>query len=469
MKIAVADMLRATGGVWQDAPAEAVFCGWSIDSRTVKTGDIFFAITGDVQDGHQFVENAFAAGAAAAFVRLDYRRADGSDRGLIHCSDPLRALHELAAWSRDQGDLRVVGITGSCGKTTTKDITAALLGAGFTVGKNLGNLNNIWGQPLAMLRRPDEAGLYVCEMGMSFPGELRRVTRIARPDVAVYTNISPVHLVNFASVDEIAEAKAEMLEGLRAGGPVIANADDPQVMRIARRSGHPLVTYSMTGDANVRARAWEDRGVEGLSFDLEIRGRKRSGESPLPGLHNLANLLAGLAAGLSLGLDPEVMLDRIDTIELSPLRSHIQDFAEGWTLYNDAYNSNPAALRSVLLTVARSARYRRRVAVLGDMLELGPGEQKAHREIGAYLAPLGFDLLITVGGLAGELATAAIEAGMPEERVLQANAAPEAIELLAPRIARGDLVLVKGSRGTRLERIVEHLMAHATPISRTGK
>jgi UDP-N-acetylmuramoyl-tripeptide--D-alanyl-D-alanine ligase len=470
MRIAVADMLKATGGVWNDAPAGALFSGWSIDSRSARAGDIFFAITGDVQDGHAFVENAFAVGIAAAFVRHGFRRADGSVTGLIQCDDPLMALHDLASWSRDREELRVVvGITGSCGKTTTKDITAALLGAGYSVGKNIGNLNNIWGQPLAMLRRPDNADLYVCEMGMSFPGELRRVARIARPDLAVYTNISPVHLVNFTSIDDIAEAKAEMLEALKPGGPVIANADDPQVMRIARRSGHPLITYSFGGEADVRALAWDDRGIDGLSFELEIRARKYAGTSPLPGLHNLANLLAGLAAGIALGLDPAAMLDRMGEIELSPLRSHIQEFAEGWTLYNDAYNSNPAALRSVLQTVAHSARFSRRFAVLGDMLELGPDERRAHHEMGQFIAPLGFDVLITIGSLSVDLARAAIAAGMPAERVSCAETAAEATELLAPKIARGDLVLVKGSRGKKLERIVEQLMARYTPVEKKGK
>jgi UDP-N-acetylmuramoyl-tripeptide--D-alanyl-D-alanine ligase len=300
-------------------------------------------------------------------------------------------------------------------------------------------------------------------MGMSYPGELRQVAHIGRPDIAVYTNIHPVHLVNFDSPEAITEAKAELLEGLKPGGLVVANGDDPKVMRIASRSSHPLLTYGIDAKADVTAAKIEDLGIEGLAFELNAGGETVRAESPLPGIHNLYNLLAALATGLAVGLEPEAMLAAAKNVSLSPLRSHILPFEEGWTLFNDAYNSNPAALELVLDTVGRSSRFSRKIAVLGDMLELGNGEIEAHRKSGLLLPKVGLDRLIAVGPLAVHLAEGAAEAGMSADSISHVDSPLEALEELKGTIRQDDLVLVKGSRGIKMEAIVEGLKSEFQP------
>ncbi len=463
MRFTVEEICRIAGAAAEMAPAVA-FEGYSIDSRMVGAGDLFFAIAGENFDGHDFVGEALTRGAAAAVVRRGFDGLPGTDDRLLFCDDPLDALHALAAASRLEEGLRVVGITGSCGKTTTKDILAAMIARRLRIGKNAGNLNNIWGLPLAMLRRPPGLEVYVCEMGMSYAGELRTVTRIARPDVAVFTNIHGVHLVNFPSVEAIAAAKAEMLEGVPADGAVVANADDPQVMRIAASSGRRLVTFGRERKADVAAAGVADRGIDGLEFDLRVSGRELRVASPLPGIHNLENLLAALATGIALGLEPEELLVGLDDLEMSPWRSRIVRFEEGFALYDDAYNSNPEALGGVLATLARSNGFGRRLAVLGDMLELGDGERQAHRECGAAVARCGVDLLIAVGPLAAELAAGAREAGMERDAVVEVPDSEAAVAPTLSAVRPGDLVLVKGSRGVKMETVVAELTRRFRPL-----
>jgi UDP-N-acetylmuramoyl-tripeptide--D-alanyl-D-alanine ligase len=458
VKYTIEEILRATNGDWPEAPAGLTVGGWSIDSRTIAAGDLFFAFRGEVKDGHDFVEEALAKGACAAVVRRDFRRADGGRERLILCDDGLQALHRLASWSREERGLRLIGITGSVGKTTTKDIAAALLEGQFRVSRNQGNLNNIWGLPVALLRRPEQCDLYICELGMSYPGEMGRIARIARPDIALFTNIHGVHRVNFKSEREIAEAKAELFEGLRPGAPTVVNADNAEAMRIAVRSGHPLVTFGIEAEADVSAADITEYGIEGTESVISFPGGEAKVRLPLPGVHNLYNLLAAVAVGVAVEAHPSAMLERIGEVRLSPLRSKLTEFAEGWTLYNDAYNSNPPAMRHVMPTFASSSGFRRRVAVLGDMLELGPLEKKEHWEIGTLIGRLGIDRLITVGRLSVNTARAAVEAGMPASDVSCYETTTEVLEALTGEIRPGDLVLIKGSRGVKMETIVNGLM-----------
>ena len=306
---------------------------------------------------------------------------------------------------------------------------------------------------------------------MSFPGELRVLSHIARPDMAVFTNIHAVHLMNFNSIKGISEAKAELLEGVPAEGLVIANADDPEVMRIAGESGRRTITFSTEGDADIASGKVEDLGVEGLNFELVVGGKSLSVRSPLPGIHNLQNLLAALAIGIALEIDPETLLSGIEKLELSSWRSHIVKFSEGWTLFDDAYNSNPEALRRVLTTLVNSRGFKRRVAVLGDMLELGAGEVREHLIMGAQLVGSGIDFLIAVGPLAREMAAGAISAGMNPGSVICVDETKEAIPIILDNVTSGDMVLVKGSRGVKMETIVDELTRRFTPLvdSAVGK
>lgn len=472
MRYTVKEICELLGAEAEDLEPGLAFDGYSIDSRTVKDGELFFAVTGEVHDGHRFVEDALAAGAAAAVVKRVFKRRDGSRSKLISGAEPLEAMQQLAAHSRSAEDLKLVGITGSCGKTTTKDIIAALLPERLGHGKNAGNLNNLYGLPLGLLRRRPGLDIYICEMGMSVPGEMSRLSRMAKPDLAVFTNIHGVHLMNFSSVREIAEAKAEMLEGLTAGGNIVANAEDPEVMRIANRSRRKIITFGFEDGADFRAVEIVDKGISGLDFKLLAGGKSIPIESPLPGTHNLQNLLAAIATGAALGLEPEELIAGINRIELSPYRSNIVEFEEGWTLYDDAYNSNPVALRKTIQALVRSNGYLRRIVVLGDMLELGQGEDEAHRECGAFLAGREIDRLIAVGPLAEKFVDGALEAGMAPEKATKVASAQEAIE---PTIAsieenpKGTLVLVKGSRGVKMETVVAGLTRYFHPAAGPGK
>jgi UDP-N-acetylmuramoyl-tripeptide--D-alanyl-D-alanine ligase len=460
MNYTVEDICRLARGEAGGLDPQTAFEGYSIDSRTIRHGELFFAVRGENLDGHRFVEEALGRGGAAAVVSDDYQLSTAPEGRLIRVADPLQAMQVLASASRDEPGLKLIGITGSCGKTTTKDITAALLAGLVKVGRNTGNLNNLYGLPLGLLRRPAGLEYYVCEMGMSVPGEMSRLAQIARPDVAVFTNVHGVHLMNFKSVSGIADAKAEMLEGVPPDGLVVANIDDPEVMRIAKGGGRTVLTFGTAGQADVRAAEVEDRGLSGLSFRLRAAGKVLPVESPLPGLHNLQNIVAAVATGVALGLDAEELLKGLGRIELSPLRSRISEYDGGWTLFNDAYNSNPVALKHTLRVISRSNGFNRRVAVLGDMLELGAGELEAHRECGAFLALSGIDELITVGPLAATLAEAAVAAGFEAGKVI---AVPDSASAIAPTIQAiernppGTLVLVKGSRGVKMEKIVSEL------------
>jgi UDP-N-acetylmuramoyl-tripeptide--D-alanyl-D-alanine ligase len=480
MRYTIEEICGITGVESEGVSPSLAVEGWSIDSRTIGAGEVYFAILGDVQDGHKFVPEALANGAGAAVVRRDYSlpMEDGSsfqqsrsnwavtgDRSyipsgsvpLLRCEDPLEAMHALASHSRNESGLRLIGITGSCGKTTTKDLTAALAGSRLKTSKNKGNLNNIWGLPLGLLRRPAGLDVYVCEMGMSYKGELSRVTRIARPDIAVFTNIHGVHLMNFKSVREIAEAKAEMLEGVPPEGVVVANADDAESMRIARDSGLPMITFALEGAADFMPARIKDRGIGGLSFELRSPKGSFPVASPLPGIHNLQNLLAAFATCAALGLEPEDVLDGLENAEMSPSRTRIVRFADGWTLYDDTYNSNPYALPLTLETVMRSDGFERRIAMLGDMLELGPSEVEEHRKAGRMIAGLGIDLLITLGPLANHMAESALAEGMAKEAVISTQDKGVALEALEAVLRAGDLVLIKGSRGVKMETIVAEL------------
>lgn len=458
MKYSIREILNVIKGNWPAAPAELEISGFSIDSRTVKAGELFFAFQGDVRDGHEFVADALAAGAVAAVVRKEFRNDDVDGSRLIYCEDGLKALHDLASYSRDEPGLSLVGVTGSCGKTTTKDVTAALLGACLKTEKTAGNYNNIWGMPLALLRRAEGADVYVCEMGMSFAGELEKVTAIARPDIMVLTNVRPVHMVNFNSLQEIAEAKAEAFRGLKEGGTIVANADDPEVMRVAAKEKAAKFTFGIGNQADLMIREFHSLGVDGISFTLVYKSESFSYSSPLPGRHNLYNLLAGLSTGLVLGLSLDLMMKGLDGVELSPLRGRLTDFKAGWTLFNDSYNSNPAALSSVLQMISESERFSGKIAVIGDMLELGHLQEEAHREIGRLIFSLGFNKLVTVGPLAGMAAESAESAGMDRKDIYCCKDALEAADVIEGIVKEGEIVLVKGSRGVKLDRTVAKLI-----------
>lgn len=457
-----------------DGPAVAHLAGVSIDSRTLRPGELFVAIHGPRHDGHTFVTAALAAGAAAALVersRLGEFPAELRPR-LLGVEGTLAALQALARavrrqWSRG-GQRKLAGVTGSAGKTTTKEILAALLGARHRVLKSEGNLNNDYGLPLTLLQLEDHHDAVVVELGMSRRGELARLAAIAEPEVGVVTNVAPVHLEFFASVDEIALAKRELIEGL-AGKKSLAvlNADDARVTKFAEVAPGRVVTFGLErGD--FRAERIADRGAEGSALDfVSPAGRVRL-ELPLAGRHNLRNALAALAAASEWGVGAEEAAEVFPRLRPAALRGEVLKFEAGFTVISDCYNSNPQALDAAVDLLVATPGYRRKILVAGEMLELGPTAAELHRACGAYAARTkALAWIIGVRGLASELIAGAVAAGQPEQSTQMFDSSEEAAKFLAEFVDPGDLLLVKGSRGVKMETIVEAVKARH-PLARAG-
>ena len=467
LALTAGDVAAAVGGrVLNGSPAVPIRA-FSIDTRTLRAGDLYVALRGERLDGHEFLGAAIAAGACGAIVSRPVSLTPEAlaDRVLISAVDTTEALQRLARWVRRESGAHVVAITGSAGKTTTKEITAAFLGARHTVMRSSGNLNNHIGLPLSLLELRHGARVAVVELGMNHAGEISRLVSIAEPDTRVWTNVAEVHTAFFESIDGIADAKAEILEGATAETALVANADDPLVMaRVPRFPGRTL-TFSSSEQARdprptVAARAIEDLGLDGMRAVLETPAGTIAWRVPLLGRGNLMNSLAAAAVGLHFGIPLQEMAARAETITPAAHRGEVLRLPGGVTVVDDAYNSNPRALKAALAVLGGESRYSRRVAVLGEMLELGAASPALHAECGRTAAGAGLSHLIAVGGEpAAELARAAVAAGMREASVQYVRASDEAAELAATQVRQGDVVLVKGSRGIRTERVVQRLEA----------
>jgi UDP-N-acetylmuramoyl-tripeptide--D-alanyl-D-alanine ligase len=445
-------VLAATGGRLAAGRARPGFAGVSIDSRSLKPGELFVAVAGPRFDGHEFVAAAAARGAAAALIEREVAAPEGFP--LLRVPDTTRALADLARHVRLAAGLPVLCVTGSTGKTTTKEIGAALLSALGPVLKSEGNFNNQYGLPLSLLKLLPEHRSAALELGMSGAGELRRLSAIAQPDVAVITNVAAVHLEFFASVDEIAHAKAEILEGLRPGGTAVLNGDDVRVWRIGERHPGRVVWFGRERDWDVTARD-ERPSADGTRFLLQVAGESLEVSLPLSGAHNVMNFLAAAAAAHALGVPPARLAELGRGLAPAPHRGERLRLGEGVTLVDDCYNSNPAALEAAVaaLQLVPGAR---RVAFLGDMLELGPAAAELHRQAGERLAGR-LQLVVGVGKLASQLLAGALAAGLPAAALHHFEDAGAAAAAAGDLVRPGDAVLVKGSRGVRLEGVVEAL------------
>jgi UDP-N-acetylmuramoyl-tripeptide--D-alanyl-D-alanine ligase len=441
----------------------ARLAGVSIDSRTVARDELFAAIHGPRHDGHSFVVGALDAGAMAALVAQD-RLAEFAEpvrSKLIPMGDTLAALQELAQAVRSRWGRRLAAVTGSAGKTTTKEILAALLASRFRVLKSAGNLNNEYGLPLQLLRLDDADEAAVVELGMSHAGELRRLAEIARPDVGVVTRVAPVHLEFFASVDEIALAKRELIEGLAGPESVaVLNADDPRVARFAEAAPGRVLTFGLSSGADFRAEQIDDRGADGSEFEfIGPEGRARL-TLPLAGRHNISNALAALAAASLWGVEIADARKVFPQLEPAGMRGRVLRFDAGFSVINDCYNSNPVALAAMIEILVHTPALGRRILAAGEMLELGRSSGELHHEAGRAAAATGkFDWIIGVQGDGESLVRGAIEAGHPAGRANFIGSSAEAAGFIADLLEPGDLMLVKGSRGVKMERIVEALDA----------
>jgi len=474
--------------------ASAVWSGAALDSRRVAGGELFFALAGEATDGHRFVGDALARGAAAAVVERpdEISAAPPGGACLVQVGDAFEGLHALVRHLRAELPDVLVGITGSVGKTTTKELVGAVLAERFRTARTPGNLNNLYGFPLAYLGIPDDTEVMVAELGMSFPGELGRVSALARPDGVVLTAVRAAHLENFADVEAIAEAKAEIFDGVPVHGAraerafAVANRDDPQVVRITERwaaaggsSGDPsgerprrVIWYGLGEDPAITVRGSEVRpavlpdGRVGIRFRLELAGERAESEEvevPLHGCYNASNALAAAGVGVALGLDLAAIRRGLAKVRTVAHRGVVHRLPDGTVLVDDAYNSNPAALAEALESARAlsgalpgDGQAGRLVAILGDMLELGSTGPELHRAAGRRAAELGFDPIVGVGPLSGALVTAARQAGAATAvHCADAAAAAEWAERAA---LAGDLVLVKGSRGIGLEQVVDRLL-----------
>jgi UDP-N-acetylmuramoyl-tripeptide--D-alanyl-D-alanine ligase len=437
--------------------------GVSIDSRTLRAGELFIAIHGPRHDGHDHVAAALASGAVAAMV-AEAQLARYSDEVRARCilvADTFQALKRFATAVREAWGGKIAGVTGSVGKTTTKEILAALLGSRLRILKSEGNFNNEYGLPLTLFRLDETHQAAVLEMGMSRRGELSRLAEIARPDVGVVTRVAPAHLEFFASVEEIALAKRELIEGLNGSESVaVLNADDPLVAAFAAHAPGRALTYGVDRAADYRAEAIEDRGALGSTFTLAAGSKRVPLKLALAGRHVISNALAALAGASVWGIGAEEAHSVLRNLRAPSMRGELLRLSNGAALINDSYNSSPAALHAMIGVLAATPGYRRRILAAGEMRELGQTSPQLHREAGSFAARTGkVDWVIGVEGDAGQIVESAVGAGIPKSQTRFFASSDQAADFLSGFVSSGDLLLVKGSRGVKMERVVESLLA----------
>ena len=483
-----AQLMRATVDAAEEGGAPSFFDkeieGFSIDSRSVAAGELFFALSPpdyagksfsatEFADAHDFIPQAFERGAVGGVARRERVKDDEALRPyldrLLLVDDCIAALQQLARGVLESWGQRVVGLTGSAGKTTAKDLTAHLLAhGGRRVLRTKKNFNNELGVPLSILQmeaggaRPEDYDVAVLEMGMSVPNEIRRLCRIAPPDIAVVLVVAPVHLEFMGSIEAIAAGKAQLVEGLKEGGTAILNADDPRVAAMREKhAGGRVLTFGIDEPADITAREIETPALGLTRFRLVTPEGEAQAELPLPGRHNLMNALAASAVASCFGITTKEIAQALSTAAPSEMRGQVIRFRDGFTVVDDSYNSNPRSLLSMARSVAESGRGAsasgRRIIVAGEMLELGAEGAALHREAGDELASMGIDLLWGVRGLARELIEGARAGGMAEETTRFFESSDEAARALLSELRSGDLVLVKGSRGVHTEKVVEAL------------
>jgi UDP-N-acetylmuramoyl-tripeptide--D-alanyl-D-alanine ligase len=440
----LADMIG--GAVIQGGDAES--SSVVIDSREVKPDSVFFAIKGDRLDGHDFLPQALQTAAGAVVSKVPQ-----TGKPIIQVPDTTKALQKLASSIRDRYDVTLIGITGSAGKTTTKEMIATLIATERRVHKSWGNFNNQIGAPLCLDNMPDEAEVVVSEMGMNHAGEIAEIAGLLRPNIGVYTNIAPVHIEFFGTIEGIAAAKRELLENVAAGGSIIINNDNEHVVRISAGFPGAIVTYAIDdATAQYRAINIRERGLLGTHFTLLAESEERELDLVLPGRHNLENLLAAIATARTAGVSWAGIERGVREVKPAYHRGVIVEW-RGATIYDDTYNSNPYALQRALELMTQADVGGRRIAVIGDMLELGEQEGEFHRTSGANI-PKSIDVVVGVGTRSQMLLDGAREAGFTEAQLRHFTDAEAAGAFLRGFVQPGDLVLIKGSRGVGLDRAI---------------
>jgi UDP-N-acetylmuramoyl-tripeptide--D-alanyl-D-alanine ligase len=461
-ELSLTEVLEATRGELRGLGRHTAFAGVTTDTRGIRPGELFVAVRGDTRDGHDFVEEAASRGAGAVVVERPF-----AERALpctvVVVRDTLAALGDLAAHHRRRLRPRVVAVTGSNGKTTTKEMLSAVLEQAFGAGRvlrTLGTQNNLVGLPLTLLRLAGGERAVILELGMNAPGEIWRLAEIATPDVGVVTCVAPAHLEGLGSIRGVAAAKGELYRRLRPSATAVVNADDPLVAEAAGCFGGRKVLFgsaAMEG-ASVRACDVDDRGLDGTSFRLVVERAAVPVRLVVPGRHNVNNALAAAAAAHALGVDLHAIQLGLEAFQPPDMRMEVTQLPTGVTVLNDAYNANPASMTAALRTLAAS-RARRRIAALGEMRELGASAAAAHEALGAEAAAARLDALYVLGPHAERVRAGAVAAGLAAERVAVAASHDELAAALHGALRAGDVLLLKGSRGAAMEQVLRGLRA----------
>jgi UDP-N-acetylmuramoyl-tripeptide--D-alanyl-D-alanine ligase len=466
LRLFVDDILRVTGGRLIQGEIQTFFEGVSTDSRTVKEGDLFVALKGDRFDGHAYALEALEKKAAGVLLEEEKAPPVAESRApsktVITVKDTLRALGDLAREHRRKVGTPVVALTGSNGKTTTKEMISACLETTIPVLKTKGNLNNLIGLPLTLLRLTGKERVAVVEMGMSVPGEIRRLTEIAEPNVGLITNIERVHLEGLGTLERLQEEKGELFRRMRRDGTIVVNRDDPRVVEVAEHFAGRRITFGMQGDADVTAHGFRRRGAEGITFTVVTAGEEMEIHLSLIARHFVANALAATAVAVLFGVGLKKIKEALEQIRPSPMRMEICPLPGKKTLINDTYNANPRSMEAALETLAEVKGAGRAIAVLGDMLELGAYSEEGHRQVGQRAGELSIDGLIAVGQKASRMAESAIEHGLSPDRVKAVTTREEALAVLRSWLRDGDWILIKGSRGMAMEKMIPPLMEERT-------
>ena len=455
-QLSIETVLEATRGSLAQGDPRTPVTGVSTDSRSIKPGELFFALRGDRFDGHHFVAEALQRGGRGAVVDQKAQGIADETIAVVQVADTLQALGDLANLWRRRHPIPLLAIVGSNGKTTTKEMVAGIMERKETVLKNPGNLNNLIGLPLSLLKMNAKDQVAVLEMGMNRTGEILRLTQIAEPDVGILTNIGPVHLEGVGSIDGVMKAKGELLEGMGAHGSLIFNADDPRVVELSTGFKGNKTSFGIKNPADWMATDICTREDGGISFRLTGPFGKIAIALKLMGGYQVYNALAAAAATSHLGIGIKDIKESLKAFQPPPMRMELMTLGKGITIINDAYNANPPSMESALRTLAEVAKGRK-IAVLGDMWELGEFAQQAHQELGRQVKEYGVALLFLLGQFAPHVAHGAREAGMPPEAIYIGEDHHAVTIRLARQLQKKDWVLVKGSRIMNMETIIREL------------
>ena len=452
------EIVQATGGRVRQRGAGSRFVGITTDSRTAQAGQIYLPLKGEKFDGHDFIPGALQRGVAALVAAENWTWQQNpplpADLTVVLVPDTLQALGDLAHFWRQKFSGPVIAITGSCGKTTTKEMIAQVLSRKFSVLKNDLNLNNLIGMPQTLLGLTREHEVAVVECGMNRFGEIRRLSQIARPDIAVLTNVHSAHLEGLGSIEGVARAKSEIIEGLRQDGLIIYNSDDLHLKIALRHFKGRSLGFGFDSAAQVRAVESCRCGHWGQKFTVTHHGRTWQSELQVPGPHQIYNALAATAVGLTLGLSPDQISSTLAQFQSLEKRSQLHRHESGLIIYNDCYNANPGSMAMALQTLADLKNHGKSLAALGDMLELGQTTDQAHKELGALAARLNVDLLVLCGNYKHLVKEGALAAGMAANRIYAVPSHAAAAGIVKEFCRPGDTLLIKGSRGARMEKLL---------------